>query len=47
MPWAVRVNRATPSMPSSSWIALVTADCEMFTWMAAWDIWPNSAVAMK
>ncbi|MNJ03879.1 hypothetical protein D3C73_1643860 [compost metagenome] len=47
MPWGERMNRLTPSRPSSSWMALVTADWEILRWMAAWEICPTSAVATK
>ena len=40
-------NRETPSVVSSCLIAIVTADCETFNSLAAIDIWPASAAAMK
>lgn len=46
-PSGVRSGSDAPSCASSPWIATVTADCEMFSSIAAWLICPVSAAAMK
>ena len=46
-PWAPRSNSAAPTVSSSSRMALVTADWEIASWIAACEIWPSSAAATK
>ncbi len=47
MPCGERRNSAVPTACSSSLMAVVMADCEIASSIAAWETCPSSAVATK